>query len=748
MPRFSIIVPTHDVSGRLSDCLESVLAQSGDLELITVLPAAPGPAAPIVARRAERDARVRSVCTDPANGLGAARNAGVAAARGDYLLFLDGDDTFTPDAVRRIDERLNATHDPDLLLFDHERIHWFDGGQGSALERVWAAAPVGAFSLKQHTALPDPLLPAWSAAYRRQFATRHTLTFAPGMFTDLSWCLPAALHARDLAVLDEICVQHHLRRQGRRPRLPGPHHMDFLDQLDLVMCQANELDLPTGVRERLFLRLFHEVLKTSADPDRLGSSSLQRQFFKRASHLYQLHRPAGLPVPSGSLGVQHRLLAAGAHTASRTLRSLRRSSSRITLPVPRRARRDADPRTTLYSTFLEEPVDENLAVYSAYWGRGYTCNPAAIHTAARRLAPHIKSVFLVTEDTQEHVPDDVERVVIGSAAYWEVMARAKYTFNNVNFEQVMRKRPGTFHVQTQHGTPLKRMGLETFEYPAACSSIGNHQHLLQRIARWDFNLSSNRHSTEIWERAYPGDYETLDYGYPRNDVFYNTRLAGVRELRRRLGIPENRIAVLYAPTYRDYASGFDARLDLTSFCEALGDEFVVVLRAHHSDEGSPRHHQALDPGKLIDLTEHRSPEEVCLASDVLISDYSSITFDYANLDRPMVTFVPDWEVYRDTRGVYFDLLAAPPGPVARTPQQLTQIFRTGEWNGDRARALRSAFRSRFCDFDDGRAAERVVRRVLLQQAAEDIPPIIPLARRTPAPAAGLAHARIREVSSP
>jgi CDP-glycerol glycerophosphotransferase (TagB/SpsB family) len=100
-----------------------------------------------------------------------------------------------------------------------------------------------------------------------------------------------------------------------------------------------------------------------------------------------------------------------------------------------------------------------------------------------------------------------------------------------------------------------------------------------------------------------------------------------------------------------------------------------------------------------------------------------------------VVYVDDWDVYRETRGVYFDLPKTPPGPVARTPEELARVFRDGSWRGPASRAARAAFRERFCQFDDGLAAERVVRRVLLGEPPESIPPVIPLAERVPAPAA-------------
>jgi CDP-glycerol glycerophosphotransferase len=104
-------------------------------------------------------------------------------------------------------------------------------------------------------------------------------------------------------------------------------------------------------------------------------------------------------------------------------------------------------------------------------------------------------------------------------------------------------------------------------------------------------------------------------------------------------------------------------------------------------------------------------EDLYLAADVLITDYSSAMFDFAVLDRPVVIYAPDWPVYRELRGVYFDLMAEPPGAVATGFPELTGIFARGAEADPAATARRAAFRAKFCYLDDGRAAERVVRKV-------------------------------------
>ncbi|MGY6023262.1 CDP-glycerol glycerophosphotransferase family protein [Streptomyces spinosirectus] len=727
MPRFSIIIPSHGVTGRLSQALDSVLAQSfGDFELIPVCDAPGAPAADVAAAYAERDSRVTPVHAPPSGGLAGARNTGMRAATGAYLLFLDCDDVLVPGALAALDARLTETGDVDVLYVEHERVPWWEGEPTNPAALLLPKQPAGAFSPEQVPTLTGVQLPAWSAAYRRTFLAERQLTFPDGHFTDVGFGGLVLLKAEKAAVLHQVVVRHLVRRQGSRLGLPGEHHLELLAQTDLVLTRAAEDGLSPDRLGRLFEQLFAAVLKTAAHPRRLPAR--RRAFFRLASRLYRRHRPAGYRTPGGSLGVQHRLLATGAYTAFRALRGVNQSAARVAerLPRPRMV------RTRLrYARGLRRPLDANLAVYCAYWGRGYTCNPAAIHAKARELAPHLRSVFLVEPDQVPFMPKDVEHAVIGSAKYWDVLARAKYLVNNANFADAVVKREGSVHLSTQHGTPLKKMGVDQATYPVVAAATGSFTKLLARVDRWDYNLSSNRHSTQMWERAFPAVHETLEYGYPRNDVYYTATADDVGRVRRELGIPEGKTALLYAPTHRDHHTGFETGLDLQALCEEIGEDFVVLLRAHYFyDQGA-----AKNTGRVIDVTAHRSSEDVCLAADALITDYSSIMFDYANLDRPVVVYADDWDVYRELRGVYFDVLEHPPGPVARTPGELARVFRDGSWAGPESTGARAAFRERFCQFDDGHAAERVVRRVLLGEPPESIPPVIPLAKRVPAPAA-------------
>jgi len=189
--------------------------------------------------------------------------------------------------------------------------------------------------------------------------------------------------------------------------------------------------------------------------------------------------------------------------------------------------------------------------------------------------------------------------------------------------------------------------------------------------------------------------------------------------------------VLYAPTHREQQQRgqFVHVLDLARFAEGLGPEHVLLVRTHYFYGADPVLRELHQQGRVRDVAAHPSIEQLCLASDVLVTDYSSLMFDYAVLDRPIVIYAPDWESYRVVRGTYFDLMAEPPGVVTRTEPELLEAFRAGTVHGEPAAQARAAFRARFCSLEDGHAAERVVRRVWLGERSGTARPTMAAAPR-------------------
>jgi CDP-glycerol glycerophosphotransferase len=267
-------------------------------------------------------------------------------------------------------------------------------------------------------------------------------------------------------------------------------------------------------------------------------------------------------------------------------------------------------------------------------------------------------------------------------------------------------------VMTHHGTPLKMMGMDQLDHPAG-SRDTDFASQMRRADRWDFSVSANAHTSIAWDRAYPCRYATLEVGYPRNDRLALATPADTAAVRAKLGIDPGRRVVLYTPTHREWLPAGQPMLDVDELARRLGPETVLLVRAHYFYVPPSAAHAPAQRGAIVDVSAYPVVEDLYLAADVMITDYSSAMFDYAVLDRPVVIHAPDWPTYQELRGVYFDLMAQPPGAVATSAAELFKIFEMGTWSGPAAAAARAAFRERFCYLDDGGAAERVVRHVVL-----------------------------------
>ncbi|MER5430747.1 CDP-glycerol glycerophosphotransferase family protein [Streptomyces sp. NPDC002588] len=728
MPRFSVIVPVYKVQAYLHECLESVLSQSWtDLELIAVDDRSPDACGEIIDEFAVRDPRVRAVHLPRNGGLGRARNAGMAVAAGDYLLFLDSDDTLAPGALRAIAGRLKDTGEPDVLVYDHELTFWDGRAERNKFAAQLAEQGPVPFRLEDRPGLLRVLMVAWNKACRREFVQRTGLTFPPGFYEDTPWTYPLLMAADSIATLDRVCVRYRQRRRGNILSTTGRGHFDVFEQYDRVFAFVEQRPELARWRPVLFRRMIDHFSTIFTKGDRLPRGT-HAEFLHTARAHYRRHRAPGSPVPLRSR-LRHTLVHLGLHRTYRALQAamtLRRRTLKTGVKLARSLR--AALLQAHYRVQLRLPLRADRAVFGAYWGRGHSCNPGALETAFRALAPQVRTAWIARPEHRQAIPPGPMHVAPGTAAYWTALARSKYLVNNVNFDRRLVKRRGQVFVQTQHGTPLKHMGLDLVEHPAAARDT-DFDELLRGVDKWDYVLSANRHTTLTWERVYPGGYETLEYGYPRNDVLQRATVADVARLRESLGIPRDTVAILYAPTHRDYRRTQRPLLDLEHVLRRLGPRFVILARAHYWQ--SPLLTRPV-PG-VIDVSGHPCVESLCLASDALVTDYSSIMFDYANLDRPIVVHTADWDAYEAARGTYFDVRAFPPGAVARSEDELIDIFTTGHWRGSRSAQLRAAFRERFCPYDDGCAAERVVRHVVLGERGR--PPVVPLADRRPVPSA-------------
>jgi CDP-glycerol glycerophosphotransferase len=370
-------------------------------------------------------------------------------------------------------------------------------------------------------------------------------------------------------------------------------------------------------------------------------------------------------------------------------------------------------REEVYPAALTQPVLPQV-LYDVFEGKDYSDSPKAIHQELLRRRPDLEHLWVV-RDHRAVTPPGTRAVVLESAEWYEAYARSRYIVGNTHFPRWITKRPGQTIVQTWHGTPLKRIG---FDFDNDWFADTDYLQALEREGRqWRLLLSPNRFSTPIFERAFRYSGEILESGYPRNDVL----LADDRELlaarvREQLGIPAGKKVVLYAPTWREdrlrHVGGhqLDLHLDLELLQRELGEDHVVLVRPHaHVVDEVP----GVGNGFVWDVGSYPDIADLYLVADVLITDYSSVMFDFAVTGRPILFFTYDLDHYRDTlRGFYFDFETEAPGPLLDTTAAIVDALRDIDRVVKENAPAYEAFRTTYCDLDDGHAAKRVVDRML------------------------------------
>jgi CDP-glycerol glycerophosphotransferase len=369
-------------------------------------------------------------------------------------------------------------------------------------------------------------------------------------------------------------------------------------------------------------------------------------------------------------------------------------------------------RDRVYPAGRRQPL-RDAVLYNSFSGRQYSDSPRAIHQelVARGLPLEHRWVVL---DGQVALPEGAQAVRYNGQEWYEAYATCRYIVTNQHLPTWFRRREGQVVVQTWHGTPLKRIGHDISDVRFA--DPGYLEKLAVETPSWSVLLSPNRFSTPIMRRAFQYQGEILESGYPRNDVLCVGRDEVAAGVRAGLGLPDGKRVVLYAPTWRDdeyYGPGrykLSLNLDLDRAAELLGEDHVLLVRSHPNvaDE-IPQ----AGGGFVWDVSTYPDMADLLAATDILVTDYSSVMFDFANTGRPMLFFTYDLEHYRDRlRGFYFDFEAEAPGPLLATSDEIIEAIRDVDAVAARYQDTYQAFAARACDLDDGSATRRVVDRML------------------------------------
>lgn len=371
----------------------------------------------------------------------------------------------------------------------------------------------------------------------------------------------------------------------------------------------------------------------------------------------------------------------------------------------------------LFRAFSKLPRNDKVIVFESFHGKQYSCNPRAIYEFMKKNYPEYTYYWSLNKASIPSLEHHNLPVLQRFTFKWiYTMATAKYWVTNTRMPRWMVKPEGTVFLQTWHGTPLKKLGIDIEDVKMPGTTTEKyHKNFIEETARWDYLIAPNAYSRDIFKRAFAFPGKMIESGYPRNDLLYaENRDEYVANVRSSIGIPRDKKVILYAPTWRDdeYLQvgqyTFSLKLDLYEMQKALGDEYVVLLRMHYliADQLET---SGLE-GFVYNVSSYEDIRDLYLLSDVLITDYSSVYFDYANLKRPVIFYTYDIEKYRDSlRGFYVDFEETAPGPLVYTTSEVIQAIHQTKSLTNLEKM--NAFYDIYCAWEDGQAAERVVTTV-------------------------------------
>ncbi|MFD9304528.1 CDP-glycerol glycerophosphotransferase family protein [Streptomyces sp. NPDC060048] len=371
-----------------------------------------------------------------------------------------------------------------------------------------------------------------------------------------------------------------------------------------------------------------------------------------------------------------------------------------------------------HEVFSKLPVKKGTVVFESHMGKQYSDSPKAIYEEMVRRGVPFEAIWSYAGGKPTGFPKEATLVRRWSWPYLRALAQAEYWVDNQGFPLALAKRPGTTYIQTWHGSALKRMG---FHEPRTKAQDRAGQLRFQAaVDRFDHFLIRSEHDTRTLAKGFRlRDEVLLRTGYPRNDALVAAQRSEAQSGERvrgplagELGIDPEKKVLLYAPTFRANADGavegFEFPFDVEEFADRLGDRFTLLVRTHYLNSVS------LPPsvaGRVINVSRHHDITPLLALADGLITDYSSVMFDYAVLDRPMLFFAYDYEQYAtDIRGTYFDLKEKAPGPVVATADELLQALAAFDEADAKYAEARQRFLTEFGEYDRGDAAARIVEK--------------------------------------
>lgn len=370
-------------------------------------------------------------------------------------------------------------------------------------------------------------------------------------------------------------------------------------------------------------------------------------------------------------------------------------------------------------TYRFIPIDNKMIIFISFHGKGYSDNPKAIHEyiISHPEFKDYKLIYAIKHHKKKHIdiPGNTKIIEYFSLSYFFYLARSKYWIVNCKLPKYIVKKKKQIYLQTWHGTPLKKLahdidvGDETTFYRSNMTYDQMTKSYDIDVKKYTYMISPSKFTTEVFQTSFRINKERLiETGYPRNDILSNYTHKDVLKTKEKFHLPKNKKIILYAPTWRDNSfvlAGYTFKLEVNFklWKEILGDEYIILFKPHYLIINDFDLTDVEDFVYFIDPSIDIS--KLYIISDILVTDYSSVFFDYAILKRPIYFYMYDLENYADNlRGFYLDINKDLPSKPILDEHELLETIKRNEFN----KTQLDIFNARFNNREDGQATKRVI----------------------------------------
>lgn len=703
MSKVSVIVPVYNTEAYIYDCLDSLIKQSyKNLEIIVINDYSTDSSKKKIEQIAQKDERIKTFHFTKRKGVGAARNFGIKKATGDYIYFLDSDDYLPENTLQ--------------LLISHIGNSEIIRGaiKTTYLSSSFAVVFEGLYNPRVYKENRFNLInnkTALNCLISKQLIEKNELTFSENIkiYSDLYFMVPALLAVNHVKFLKEAI---YFKRRRNDP-ITNPSLCQYDDKVKInnflkvynVLKDKYDSNLVNEFLDELLLNFYRkDIIRFYKDKSTIEatfdtlSEATQRLDSKLVSKYDMILKREIKALHSGKMKKYKNVNST--HRFLREFRKGLKSKRKFYIFLYRHL-------------FMKLPMRKKLIFFESFLGKNYSDSPKYIYEQLLKENLNYKFVWSFNQETE--IPGNATKVKRFSLKYFYYLARAKYWVSNSRLPKYLDKREGNIYLQTWHGTPLKKLVFDMEEiYSADPKYKENFYH---QSRRWDYLSSPNAYSSKIFKRAFKFEKTMLEFGYPRNDILYNrNNKEDIDQLKKAMRIPNDKKVILYAPTWRDddyFARGkynFELQLNLRKLKEKLGNNYIILLRMHYFIANQ------IDitsyKGFAYDFSNYDDIAELYLVSDILITDYSSVFFDYANLQRPILFYTYDLEKYRDQlRGFYLDIEKELPGPLLMQTKEVIDAILNIDQVKDEFKERYKVFYNKFCKWDDGKASKKTVAEV-------------------------------------